>query len=149
MIIKNKNELSLVHELLNTSDKISLDVETTGLNVRKDKVIGIGLSNGINSVYVCHLDWNSSDQSLEEVLEKTIVLSLLERLLNKKLVMWHGKFDVQIIGHYFGIDLAPAIWSDGMLAKHTVDEDFPFGLKEVAAREYGSDAKKEQEELKA
>lgn len=149
MIITSSHQLSSVLQFLNGADKISLDVETTGLNTRKDKVIGIGLSDGTQSFYICHLDWNTQDQQLEECVPKNAVASLLSELLSKKLTGWNLKYDIQIIGHYFGVDLAPAIWSDGMLAKHTVDEDFPFGLKEVAAREYGSDAKKEQEDLKA
>ena len=58
--------------------------------------------------------------------------------------MWNGSFDCRFTYHFFGIDLVDSLYIEGMLAKHTIDEWFPFGLKEVGVKIYGDQEKKEQ-----
>jgi len=64
--------------------------------------------------------------------EQTFVEELCSFLLNKKLIMHNGVFDITVIKNRYGIDLTPALYADTILMKHTVDEEQPFGLKDIA-----------------
>ena len=44
------------------------DIETTGLNVRKDEIIGFGISNGLKGFYFCHQYYE--DGKLKEALSR-------------------------------------------------------------------------------
>jgi DNA polymerase I-like protein with 3'-5' exonuclease and polymerase domains len=138
--------LSAFKQLAEKSDILSFDIETTGLHRFNDSVIGFGISNGINSAYIAHLAFE--DGQLVELATKQECIKALNLLKGKKLVTWNGAFDLPRTLNYFGVDLLPDLWSDAMLAKHTIDEDPPFGLKEVAAKIFGQDSKAEQLELK-
>ena len=61
--------------------------------------------------------------------------------------MWNGSFDTRFTYHFFDIDLTDSLYIEGMLGKHTIDEWFPFGLKEVGVKIYGDQEKKEQKDL--
>lgn len=139
------------HEIL------SFDTETTGLNTRKDKVIGISFSGeeGVG-FYVPIYAWDKESKTLvfnEE--NNKIVISLLELMSMCKLMMWNGSFDIRIIKSNFDIDLTGSLYIEGMLLKHTLNEEGPFGLKKVGIElrsEIGLNveeaANKEQIELK-
>jgi len=136
LIIRSDESLAQALTFIQQSDMLAFDVETDGLNVRKNKVIGIGISNGLDGIYLPIFD----------AITPTL---LLKALIGKKLLTWNGAFDLPITKNNFGIDLLPSLHADVMLLKHTTDEEFPFGLKECAAIEFGHSAKAEQEELKA
>ncbi|MBV6514174.1 MAG: hypothetical protein FMNOHCHN_03764 [Ignavibacteriaceae bacterium] len=117
---------------------IAYDIETTGLNTHKDIIIGIGLSDGIDSVYFVHKIWNPKEQVLVEKMSKAEIReSLVTHCFGKNLVTWNGSFDLRFTKRYLGLDFVDFLWSDAMLAKHTTDEDFPFGMKECAVKEFG------------
>jgi DNA polymerase I-like protein with 3'-5' exonuclease and polymerase domains len=147
---KNKNltesSIEAVCEFINNHDKLAYDVETTGLNTRKDRIIGFGVSNHEEGYYLCHLNFEEGE--LVEKLAFSSCVAVLERLVGKKLVMWNGSFDSRFSLNFFGVDLISSLWSEGMLAKHTCDEDFPFKLKDVAKKLYGGDAAEEQKLMK-
>jgi DNA polymerase I-like protein with 3'-5' exonuclease and polymerase domains len=132
------------------SEYIVLDIESTGLNVRKDKVIGIGLSNGSNSDYVIIWSWNG--QELERKCTDEAIICVLKKLINKKIICHNAAYDLRIIKHNFGVDLVPYLYADTILLKHTVNEERPFGLKDIAvkyANELGfyTDPTKEKKEM--
>ena len=126
------------------SDVIAVDTETSGLNPRKDKVIGWSLS-GAEGVgfYIPTLVFNFEKDILE--LQKIngestedISRRLLSLLKGKKLVFHNASFDVQFINNFYGVDLSMEIWVDTGLLVHTVYEEGafgfgnPFGLKSIA-----------------
>jgi len=53
-------------------------------------------------------------------------------LKGKKLIMHNGSFDIRYTKCYFGIDLREDLYCDTMLLRHTLKEDGPFGLKDIA-----------------
>lgn len=121
-------------------DLIALDTETTGLNVRKDRVIGVGAATRDSSIYIPLLIWDGIALKSTPYLDDAMYL--LKGLKNKKLVLHNAAYDLRIIKHDLGIDLLPALYCDTILLKHTVDEIPPFGLKEIAvkhAKELGYD----------
>lgn len=152
LIIRTFDQVSLQYWLYN-SETLAFDIETTGLNTRKDKVIGFGLSDGINSAYFVHLEWDGSQ--LVERLSKADCEFVLRQLHNKKLICYNSSFDIRFTKNYFKVTLLDSLYSDGMLAFHTVQEEGvpfshrPFALKTVAAHFLGEDATLEQAEMKA
>ena len=165
--VQDKETLKLLHEHIVSSDVIAVDTETTGLNPRKNKIIGWSVSGdeGVG-FYLPTLvfDYEKDDLVLQEIdgtSTETISRNLLKLLKDKKLVFHNASFDVQFIKNYFGVDLLPDVWVDTGLLVHTVYEEGafgfgnPFGLKSIAImnqKELGLDVEKaaneEQVELK-
>ena len=157
--------VNLLIEHINQSTVIAYDTETTGLNVRKDQVVGWSASGeeGVG-FYLPTQQWNKETEQLEECLiggksAHDITKKILPMLLDKQLVMHNASFDCRITKNYYGIDLLPSLWVDTALLVHTVQEEGAgmgvFGLKPLAIsiqEHIGLDvqeaANKEQVELK-
>jgi len=155
--VQDKETLKLLHEHIVSSDVIAVDTETTGLNPRKNKIIGWSVSGdeGVG-FYLPTLvfDYEKDDlvlQKIDGTSTETISRNLLKLLKGKKLVFHNASFDVQFIKNYFGVDLLPDVWVDTGLLVHTVYEEGafgygnPFGLKSIAImnqKELGLDVEK-------
>ena len=165
--VQDEATLKLLHQHISESDVIAVDTETSGLNPRKDKVVGWSVSGeeGIG-FYLPTLVWDFEKdalqlQTINDQSTEVISKNLLKMLKGKKLVFHNASFDVQFIKNYFGVDLIEDIWVDTGLLVHTVYEEGafgfgnPFGLKSIAImnqKELGLEAEKaaneEQIELK-
>jgi|GEM_PF-1004573 DNA polymerase I-like protein with 3'-5' exonuclease and polymerase domains len=142
--VQDEETLMLLHQHILDSDVIAVDTETTGLNPRKDKIIGWSVSGdeGIG-FYLPTLvfDYERDELVLQEINDQStevISKNLLKLLIGKKLVFHNASFDVQFIKNYFDVDLLPSVWVDTGLLVHTVYEEGafgfgnPFGLKSIA-----------------
>ena len=137
------------------NDIIAYDTETTGLNVRKDKVIGFSFTCTPNSGWYLPLHvWDKNNQELLAQGGEEIADILLKELAKKKLIMHNASFDVRVTANSLGINLLNALYADTQLMIHTLREEGPFALKDNAvllARELGLDnqdaANQEQLEL--
>ena len=142
--VQDKKTLKLLHQHILDSEVIAVDTETTGLNPRKDKIVGWSVSGdeGIG-FYLPTLVWNFEEgelqvQTIDGTSTEIISKNLLKELIGKKLVFHNASFDVQFIKNYFGVDLIDDIWVDTGLLVHTVYEEGafgfgnPFGLKSIA-----------------
>ena len=146
IVSSESKEYSRSIDMLNgQSSEWAYDVETDGLDTRNGTIIGFGISNGLKGFYFCHKYWE--DGKLHEALTKEECLTILRLLKNKKLIMWNGSFDCRFTYHYFGVDLVDSLYIEGMLAKHTMDEERPFGLKDVGVKIYGDQERREQLDL--
>lgn len=141
---------------LNSHEIIAYDTETTGLNVRKDKIIGFSVSCIEGSGWYLPLYvWNKELQELvPQSWELSIARDILSKLSVKKLIMHNASFDVRVTVNNLGINLISALHADTQLMKHTLCEEGPFALKENAiiyAKQIGLDnqdaANQEQLEL--
>lgn len=133
--------------LVMRNNMLSFDTETTGVNVRKDKVIGFSVSNGAESYYIVHQEWVNG--ALVEVVSLSLCLSVLRWLPSKKLIMHNAAFDCQMTKNYFGVNLMYAVHADTMLMAHTCNENrFNYGLKELSTEIFGKDEKAQQAALK-
>jgi len=131
---------------INNNMMLALDTETTGLSVRKDKVIGFSYSNGREHIYIEHLTWNGI-----ELIESTPFkdcVDLLKSFSCCKLLTFNGAFDLQMIKNYFGVDLTDSLHLDAQLANHTCDENRSGGLKDLSKWLLGANSGDEQTELK-
>lgn len=133
---------------------LAFDTETTGLNPRKHRIMGFGISNGYSGVYIPCLRYNAIDNTFSST-EYTAqdIYQILQALSTKKLITWNASFDMRFTKLQLGVNLLPALYADVLLLKHTCDEEFPFGLKEVAAQIFGKQVTDEkalmQESIKA
>jgi DNA polymerase I-like protein with 3'-5' exonuclease and polymerase domains len=132
-IVLNVIDLEKLKKHIDDFDYHAFDTETTGLNVRKDKVIGLSVSGCEGTAfYLPHLTWSKEWGRLKQVWSREVMLDIVKRLAKKQLLMWNASYDIRIVKNDLGIDLTEALLADIMLMKHTVDEDGDFRLKESA-----------------
>ncbi len=149
IIVDTYDKLQTAMEWLNGQETVAYDVETDSLNVRKGHIIGFGVSNGLDGFYCPILRFdNSTRDGVDYGVGRECVTAILESLKTKKLLCWNASFDLRFTKNNLGVDLVPALHADVMLLKHTCDEEFPFGLKEVGVKIYGQEAVQEQTKLK-
>ena len=142
--VTDKETLQLLFDHIDSCDTLAVDTETTGLNPRKDKIVGWSVS-GAEGVgfYLPTLVWNFDKDELElQTIDgkstEVISRNFMKMLKGKKLVFHNASFDVQFIKNYFGVNLLPDVWVDTGLLVHTVYEEGafgfgnPFGLKSIA-----------------
>jgi len=122
--VQDEETLKLLHQHILDSDVIAVDTETTGLNPRKNKIIGWSVSGdeGVG-FYLPTLvfDYEKDELVLQEINGKStevISRNLLKLLIGKKLVFHNASFDVQFIKNYFGVDLLPSVYVDTGLLVH-------------------------------
>lgn len=165
--VNSKETLQQLYDHILNNEIIALDTETTGVKVRKDKIVGWSVSaKEGEGYYVPTKVWNSEKNILEEQyidgkncteLSKKLILMLKE----KKLIFHNASFDCRIIKNDYKINLIDSIWVDTGMLVHTLNEEGafgfgnPFALKSIAKmhqKELGlnveEEANKEQVELK-
>lgn len=132
-VVTDSEQLEQLKSHINTWDFFAFDTETTGLNVRKDTVIGLSVCGEIGTAfYLPRLTWNKTLHCLTQVIPDKEFFEIVHLLSRKELLMWNASFDIRIVKNNLGIDLTEALLADIMLMKHTVEEEGNFGLKEVA-----------------
>lgn len=149
MIIRNKIDLINASLLVSKSYLLTYDVETTGLNPRKDSLIGIGFCNveTMESCYIILKEYVNG--KLHTVLDYASILPILKLLSTRKLIMHNASFDCRFTVCQTGVDLIPALYCDTMLLAHTLNENrFNYGLKEMASEILGPHVTAEQEDMK-
>lgn len=150
IIVRSSTDAEAMLSFIQASAILAYDTESTGLNVRKDTVIGFGISDGSTSFYLpLHIYNPTLGTLVPNEAVSTHATRILEALQKKALITWNASFDMRITRSSLGVDLLGALHADVLLMKHTCDEEYPFGLKEVAAKIYGHEAKAEKEEMLA
>lgn len=147
MICYTDSELAQAAAFIAANDIIAYDTETTGLNTRKDQVIGFSFGNEHQAFYIPTKKWDGGQ--LVNLLEPGVFMPILSSLSLKKLVMHNSTFDVLMVKQNYGVDLLNCLHADTMLMKHTCDEAYPFGLKEIATMLWGTNVTEEKEEMLA
>ena len=166
-LVQDIDTVNLLIQHINESEKIAYDTETSGLNVRKDKIVGFSVSGDTGiGFYMPTMVWNTKTETLEEVEingkpGNEIAKAIIGMLKGKKIICHNASFDIRFTKNFYGIDLLEDLWVDTSLLVHTVNEEGafgygnPFGLKSIAImvqEEIGLDveeaANKEQVELK-
>jgi DNA polymerase I-like protein with 3'-5' exonuclease and polymerase domains len=138
---------------------VSFDTETTSLNTRKGKVIGISVTGEVGKGYYMPTmvyDGELRDSYIDGILCHDLAKKTINLLSKKKLIGHNLSFDVRIVKSNYGIDLVDSIYADTMLLVHTVCEEGAgngtasiFALKEIAIsiqEQLGLDIEKEANE---
>ena len=139
-----KKNINMFLDELSKHEIVSYDTETTGLNVRKDTVIGFSVSciEGTGWYLPLHV-WDKEQQMLiPQEWEVSVSKDILKELTTKKLIMHNASFDIRVTMSNFSISLISALYADTQLMKHTLCEEGPFALKDNAiiyAKEIGLD----------
>lgn len=93
VIITKFEQLDEVRKFIAQNPVLAYDTETTGLNTRKEQIIGFALSNGQQSYYICHKTWEND--GLQVKIPYSACKSLLELLKqNTKIKTWNAAFDL-------------------------------------------------------
>lgn len=158
VLIDNDDKFTEAIQHLSDVRFVAYDTETTGLNVRKERVIGFSFTGKVNQGYYFPLFyWDSIAKQLlpHPFCSPTKYSHLLSILKTKNLIMHNASFDVRITLNYLKINFLGNLHADTQLMEHTLNEEGPFALKEVCTRkqvELGLDsqdfANQEQLELK-
>ncbi len=149
-IIKTEEELQRLYKYAADvpSPFVFVDCETNSQYERKAKLWGFAIC--FNDQRAFYIPWRTKEGQpwWPEAKEKEITLWLENVSKSKKLINHNISYDVLVLEYNLGIDLSPYIYSDTLLLKHTIDEEPPFGLKELAVIELGPGADKAQQILK-
>lgn len=123
---------------------ISLDVETDSASEKRANLYGIGISfTPDEAFYIPIRDkhgkswWGKEDYD-------GIANQIHQWCKTYKLIGWNLVYDVLVFEYSTGINISSLIYSDGILQKHTIDEERPFALKETAVKYLGPWADKAQ-----
>lgn len=157
-IVYSEKDHQEFEDYLNKFDYGAYDVEATGVNVRKDKIIGFSFSGEVGTGWYYPLAvWNKKEQVLERYSPNFLKMyHFLKIVKSKELLMWNGSYDIRITKNNLKVDLLDSLIAEVQLLKHTLHEDSDsFALKETAlelADRIGLDdqdaANQEQLELK-
>lgn len=126
---------------------LSLDTETNSKIEQTAIIYGLGLCfQGTEAFYIPFKKntgegWWTPDQEIK------LVSWLLNLCKQHKLIGHNIIYDVLVIKYNWKCDLTSYIYSDTILQKHILDEERPFGLKEVAVKYLGKWADKAQQAL--
>lgn len=119
---------------LDNATYVAYDTETTGLNVRKEQVIGFSFTGKIAEGYYFPLSYWDAENKMHVKHPFSSVdryRSILDVLKYKKLIMHNASFDVRVTLNYFGVNFLGSLYADTQLMEHTLNEEGPFALKEV------------------
>lgn len=151
MLIKTRWQFEQCLKWLQNQVKVAYDIETNSLDARssESRIIGFGISNFSTGFYLptCDYDINTGELVVNEAAQW--VPELLQALRTKELTCFNGAFDIPFTAYKHSIDLRSQLHTDVLLLKHTVDEEFPFKLKEIAVQIFGYGAAQQQRDLHA
>jgi hypothetical protein len=142
--------LEQLYAFIDANELLALDTETNAKNRRKAVLMGFSITSANHGFYVPVRTYDPISGKLLPAVDPEEVKQILIQLIGKKLRAWNGAYDFPVLKRNTGIDLLPYLHIDGMLLRHTVNEnEFSYGLKDIAKSEFGAAAADEQDELKA
>ena len=131
-LIQDEIDCAIALSAINCSDIVAFDTETTGLNVRKEEVIGFSFSTEVGQgFYFPLMKYNTEKQAMQYCAPAKHI-PILNALATKKLVMHNASFDTRVVFNQLGVDLIGSLHADTQLMRHTLNEEGPFSLKDIA-----------------
>lgn len=151
MIIRTQTDFDKCLQWLSKQERIAYDIETNSLDYRAadSRIIGIGVSNFSTGFYLPTCSYDVSGNRLIDTPVAALAAEFIAAISTKNLIAFNAAFDLPFTKAKYGIDLTPALHTDVLLLKHTVDEEFPFKLKEIAVQVFGYGAAQQQRDLQA
>ena len=123
-------DMQLLNEALSkllTSTKTAIDIETSGLNFLKDKIMGMGFALDKENSYYIPLHKYENDKIVsfwDEQTENLIKEDLKKFVSNETLkIAYNGQFDFKFIRHYLDVKRINNASFDVMLASHLLNEN--------------------------
>jgi DNA polymerase I-like protein with 3'-5' exonuclease and polymerase domains len=134
-----------LHWLGTEGATLFLDLETNSANERKADIYGIGMCFNSTEAFYIPIRNNKTEilwKDLDVIYGWIASLCQVNKLINHNII-----YDVLVFEYNSGYDISQYIYSDTILMKHMIDENRPFGLKDVAVKYLGAWADKAQKAL--
>ena len=120
---------------LDFGPSVAVDTETLGLIPRRDKLCLVQLSSGDGNAHLVQLDRSSYDApNLKELLTNPGVVKIFH----------FARFDVAVLKHYLGVDVAP-LYCTKIASKLTRTYTDRHGLKDLIKELLGIELNKQQQ----
>lgn len=124
-----------------------LDLETDSVVEKTAKIIGIGMCTNSKEAFYIPIRDNTkvlkwTKEELAGIYSFVGDMSARNKLINHNII-----YDVLVFENNAGHDISKYIYSDTILMKHLLDENRPFGLKEVAKQYLGEWADRAQKDM--
>ena len=129
------------------SDIVCYDLETNSEIELKATVWGIGLCWTELKAFYIPMKSKAGEPIWKPEQAKEIIAWLEKSLKAKKLIGHNIIYDVLVTEYNYGFILDDFVFADTILMKHSIDEDRPFGLKEISPAILGPWATMGQEKL--
>jgi DNA polymerase I-like protein with 3'-5' exonuclease and polymerase domains len=124
-----------------------IDCETDSKSERTAKLHGVGFAFQHNEAFYIPIRNNKKELLWTPEQLKKIGTWIYNTSQEWGIVGHNIVYDVLVLENNFGFDLTDFIKSDTILQKHSLDEERPFGLKEVSVKYLGNWADKAQQAL--
>lgn len=148
-LVRTDEEYAYVCEQVARAELLALDTETTGLHPYQGDVIR-GISVAWCSEEAWYIPLSHPNSRNFDPAPFVSVLNLFSGGFNEgRLILHHSDFDLAVLEQLDGFELPPAdsIW-DTQAVQWLIHEGLPKGLKDVAARLWGEEERREKEALK-
>ena len=113
-VIQTETDFSAIIQQIENSPKLSLDLETTGLNPFRDKIVGVSISVRAGVGFYIPIAHRTGEPQLPEL----FVIENLKPIFqnpHKRVFLHNGKFDLQFFSRY-GIITFKCQLFDSMIA---------------------------------
>lgn len=122
-------------DLANYGDSVAIDTETMGLKPHRDRLCVVQLSPGDGSADIVRIARGQNDAPvLKSLLTDPAVLKLFH----------FGRFDIAVLEHAFGVDIAP-VWCTKIASRMVRTYTDRHGLKDLVRECLGIDMSKVQQ----
>ena len=130
------SEVDLNVFLAGLGDEICIDVETTGYDPFKDKIVGVALAGGTDKGTYIPVRHRSLELQPGDQIEPEIVFAAISKAIRGKTLVGHNlKFDLKFLSRE-GVEHDGPLF-DTMLASYVDDPTTPNGLKQLSREVLG------------
>lgn len=125
---------------------LSIDIETDGLK-KTSNIYGIGIGVSENEAFYFALKNPDGSDIFDESVLSVLKHNLRYLLTNSKLIGHNLVYDLYYLNKWLEASLENFVAYDTILLRHLINENGPFGLKELAEIEFGKSSTLPQERL--
>jgi DNA polymerase I-like protein with 3'-5' exonuclease and polymerase domains len=152
-ILDTREQLEAFWEFVSSNeddiDVVSFDLETDSVVEIKANIYGIGIAFQEEEGFYIPVRAKDGSYFFDESTSQSCMKRVTKLLKSKKVIGHNIIYDSLVWYHSTGERIYNNIHADTILMKHMIEEEPPFGLKEVAVKYLGPDSDKAQEALYA
>lgn len=138
-----RSVLNALDSLAFNNSIVAVDTETDGVK-RFSSIYGIGVAASETHGYYVPIRNKTGEYYFNDLMMLKIKNTFKTLLTNSKIIGHNLSFDIIKLEDFLEISLCDYVYADTILLWHLLNEEGPFGLKELGAKFFGQDATKEQ-----